>query len=63
MIARAPNVIPFGVVKDLERLYEENPRVMEMFAAAIAAPTHTQNVTLCFQGGKLCFGKHDTTVK
>jgi hypothetical protein len=44
--------MPFHVVADLQRLYEENPIAFSSFASWIAQPSHTQAVTLRFHGGR-----------
>jgi hypothetical protein len=55
--------LPFGMLKDLERLYEECPRAMEMFASTIAAPPHTATVGLIFVAGRLQYGELRVTSK
>jgi hypothetical protein len=55
--------LPFGMLKDLERLYEQCPRAMEMFAATIAAPPHTATVSLHFRAGCLYMGEIRSTAQ
>ena len=55
--------IPSGLMHDLQRLYDENPGAMQMFAGAIANPAHTQTVSLCFHGGRLQYGEYKITAK
>jgi hypothetical protein len=55
--------LPFGMLKDLERLHGECPRAMEVFAETIASPPHTATVGLVFVGGRLQYVEVRFTAK
>lgn len=49
---RAP---PLGMLRDLQRLYDENPVAIEAFASAIANPSHSLILSMHFNNGRLAF--------
>lgn len=57
------SVMPLGLMRDLQRLYEESPQAMELFARSIAEPPHTLSITLNFHGHRLVHAEQRVTAK